>query len=144
MASRSYRFSLEQWNGPQLANRAPRILTTYRTAIDKQFKEEIAKPQFSWSGRLTQRRNGETVGSPRNIVDTGAFLRSQRASTKSSAAGTEITFTWGNAAVSYAGIILQGKGPTYPARDWIQKAVDAQPFQSFFAREWAKLERRGL
>lgn len=144
MASRRFEFSLEQWNGPQLANRVERALVNCRPFLDKQLKEDIQKPQFTWTGRVTIRSGGEEVGSPRNIVDTGAFLASQRATTKASNQGAELTFTWGNAAVNYAGVILEGNGPNYPARDWISKALENQPFERIFAREWTKLERRGL
>jgi hypothetical protein len=146
MATRRYQFSLQQWNGPQLANRIPTIMARFRAVIDKQFKEDIQDVQFDWTGKATRRRNGEIAGNPRNIVDTGAFLRSQRADTTSQGGRTEIIFTWGNEAVDYAGIILQGRrnDPSYPARDWIAVALKKKPFEQFFATEWRRLERRSL
>ena len=144
MASRRFEIDITAWNGPQLANRVERALINCRPVFDKQLKEEIQEPQFTWTGRLTKRKNGATVGSPRDIVDTGAFLRSQRAETRGSNKGNEIVFSWGNSQVNYAGYILDGTGPNYPGRDWIAKALEHQPFERVFAAEWAKLERRGL
>ncbi len=144
MATRNVRFDLTEWNGRQLGVRSAVILQRFLPIIDKQFKEDIQKPQFTWTGRITIRSTGEEVGSPRNIVDTGAFLASQRATTKSDATGSELVFTWGNAAVNYAGRILEGDGSNYPPRDWIAVALKNQPFRQFFAREWQRLERKGI
>ena len=144
MATRRFEVDITAWNGPQLANRVPTIMSRFRKVMDKQLKEDIQTPQFAWTGRLTKRRNGNTAGNPRDIVDTGAFLRSQRAETTSGGGKTEIKFSWGNSQVNYAGYILEGTGPNYPGRDWIAKALEHQPFERVFAAEWAKLERRGL
>ena len=146
MASRRFQIDITAWNGPQLANRVERALINCRPVFDKQLKEDIQTPQFAWTGKITQRRNGNTAGSPRDIVDTGAFLRSQRAQTRGSNKGNEIVFSWGNSQVNYAGYILTGNDgdPSYKARDWIAKALEHQPFERVFAAEWAKLERRGL
>jgi hypothetical protein len=44
--------------------------------VDAAFKLSIQSPQWDWP-RVTRRRNGTTVGSPRDIVDTGELLASQ-------------------------------------------------------------------
>ena len=125
-----------------LIRRVPKILTDYGSALDKQLKEEIKTERYSWPGE-TRRRNGSTAGSPRDIVDTGAFLRSQR---RQRINLTTIRFDWGGSGgVTYAGYIYQGiPGKNYPARDWIKPALDALPIGPFFAREWARLSRGGL
>lgn len=135
-------YTLKGWNAKQLRARVPLILNSYRKVLDEQFKQDIETPQYTWTGRETKRRNGTIVGSPRNIVDTGAFLRSQRASTNSSVNGTTITFSWGNDGVNYAGYILRGTTAAYPPRDWIRKALDNQPLEPFFKQEWRRLARR--
>ena len=119
--------------------RLPQILSLYGRVLDKQLKEEIKTVQFAWTpGVKTYRRNGTTVDSPRDIVDTGAFLRSQRRTRVNLAT---IRFTWGGSGgVTYAGYIYQGiQGKAYPARDWIKPALDAQPITPFFIREWQRL-----
>ena len=125
-----------------LIRRVPKILTDYGSALDKQLKEEIKTERYSWPGE-TRRRNGSTAGSPRDIVDTGAFLRSQR---RQRINLTTIRFDWGGSGgVTYAGYIYQGiPGKNYPARDWIKPALDALPIGPYFAREWARLSRGGL
>jgi hypothetical protein len=130
-------YKITGFRADQLKIRGPEILTRYAKALDDQFKAEIKDPQFNWP-RATRRRNGQTVTSPRNIVDSGAFLRSQ---TRTRVSATQIKFQWGGAyGVNYAGIILEGK-TGYPGRDWIKPGLDAVPLEQFFARAWARLAK---
>ena len=123
--------------------RLPAILTTYGKALDQQLKEEIKTVQFPWTDRKTYRRNGTIEGTPRDIVDTGAFLRSQR---RRRINVNTIQFTWGGSGgVTYAGYIYEGiRSRNYPARDWIKPALDALPIGLYFVREWTRLEKAGL
>jgi len=138
MAVIQSRLRLTSFRSEELIRRVPKILTDYGKALDQQLKEEIKTEQFSWPGE-TRRRNGSTVTSPRDIVDTGAFLRSQR---RRRINLTTIRFDWGGSGgVTYAGAIYQGiPGRNYPARDWIKPALDALPIGEFFAREWRRLQ----
>jgi len=126
-----------------LIRRLPAILTTYGAALDKQLKEEIKLVQFPWTSTRTYRRNGTIEGTPRDIVDTGAFLKSQR---RRRVNVTTIRFTWGGSGgVTYAGYIYEGiPSRNYPARDWIKPALDALPIDLFFRLEWRRLEKKGL
>lgn len=136
-------YNLKKWNAPQLMIRVAAVMTAYGKAMDQQLKEEIKLVQFPWP-RITYRRNGTIEGSPRDIVDTGAFLGSQRRTTLSA---TSIKFTWGGSGgVNYAGIILAGRPDTaaYPGRNWIELALNNLPMDRFFAAEWRKLEGRGI
>lgn len=134
-------YKLTGWNAPQLKLRVANIMTAYGKAMDQQLKEEIQLVQFPWPG-VTYRRNGTIEGSPRDIVDTGAFLRSQR---RERLDATTIKFTWGNSGVTYAGYILQGvPGKNYPPRDWIKPALDNLPLDRFFKAEWSRLAGRAL
>lgn len=138
MAVIQSRLRLTSFRSEELIRRVPKILTDYGKALDQQLKEEIKTERFSWPGE-TRRRNGSTVTSPRDIVDTGAFLRSQR---RRRINLTTIRFDWGGSGgVTYAGYIYQGiPGRNYPARDWIKPALDALPIGEFFAREWRRLQ----
>jgi len=138
MAVIQSRLRLTSFRSEELIRRVPKILTDYGKALDQQLKEEIKTEQFSWPGE-TRRRNGSTVTSPRDIVDTGAFLRSQR---RRRINLTTIRFDWGGSGgVTYAGYIYQGiPGRNYPARDWIKPALDALPIGEFFVREWRRLQ----
>jgi hypothetical protein len=160
MAIIQSRLRLSAFRSDELIKRAPQILKLYGRALDQQLKEEIRKPQFDWPGETRRYgallratnlrtrakiRNAQgglpyvTVGSPRNIVDTGNFLRSQKRKQVNQAT---IRFTWGDdRVVTYAGAIYQGiPGRNYPARDWIKPALDALPIGEFFAREWRRLQ----
>lgn len=135
----SYR--LTGWNANQLKLRVANVMTAYGKAMDQQLKEEIQLVQFPWP-TVTYRKNGTIEGSPRDIVDTGAFLRSQR---RERINATTITFSWGNDGVSYAGYILRGiPERNYPARDWIKPALNNLPLEAFFREQWRRLEGRSL
>jgi hypothetical protein len=115
--------------------------------LDQQLKTEIKTVQFSWP-RSTRRRNKTTVSSPRDIVDLGGFLRSQRRDRPSA---TELRFTWdakSDKGFPYAPLILTGyttsRGTVVPGRNWIKPALAAQPLDRFFAAEWRKLANNGL
>lgn len=140
-------FKLTGWNGNQLKLRVPQILTAYGTALDKQLKDEIQTAQFSWP-RTTKRRNGTDANSPRDIVDLGGFLRSQRRDRPSA---TQLRFTWNAKSKSgfpYAPLILTGyttsKGTLVPGRNWIKPALQNKPLEPFFAAQWRKLSGQGL
>jgi hypothetical protein len=141
MATVNATFTLTGWNGPQLMNRVATIMTSYGKAMDQQLKEEIKLVQFPWPG-ITYRRNGTIEGSPRDIVDTGRFLASQRRTRPNA---TTLQFTWGGSAgVDYAGIILKGRPDTaaYPGRNWIERALKKKPLDKFFAQEWNRQTTR--
>lgn len=140
-------YKLTGWNATQLKLRVPAILTKYGTVLDKQLKEEIQTAQFSWP-RQTKRRNGATVSSPRDIVDVGGFLRSQRRDRPSA---TQLRFTWdakSKSGFAYAPLILTGyttsKGTVVPGRNWIKPALEAEPLNRFFAAEWKRLAGQRL
>lgn len=134
-------YKLSGWNSNQLKLRVADIMTAYGTAMDQQLKEEIETAQYSWP-KATKRRNGSLAGTTRNIVDTGAFLRSQR---RDRPDATTLRFTWGNDGVSYAGYILTGvPGKNYPERDWITRALTSLPLDAFFRQKWQSLSGRGL
>ena len=140
--------SLKGWNAAQLKLRVPVILRRYGDVMDRQLKEEIQTVQFDWP-RQTRRRNGTVVGSPRNIVDLGGLLRSQRREYPSA---TQLVFTWdakSDKGFMYAGLILTGyvvgpRSTVVPPRNWIKPALDKHPLNSFFIAEWRKLSSGNL
>lgn len=147
MAEISARLELKGWNATQLKLRIPTIIRAYGDVLDAQLKEEIQTVQFSWPGQ-TRRRNGSVVGSPRDIVDTGNFLRSQR---RDYPDATTLRFTWNaksERGFMYAGIILTGyttsTGKAMPPRNWIKPALDKHPLNEFFIKEWRRLGQSRL
>lgn len=161
--------SLKGWNAAQLKLRVPVILRRYGDVMDRQLKEEIQTVQFDWPrqtrrygkllGATNLRKRAKIraeqgglpyrlVGSPRDIVDSGNFLRSQR---RNFDGRTTLTFTWdakSDDGYMYAGGILTGyttsRGTVVPARNWIKPALDKHPLNGFFIREWRKLSGSGL
>lgn len=136
-------FKLTGWNTNQLKLRVANILTEYGEVMDKRLKEQIQASQYTWPGE-TKRKNGQIVGSPRNIVDTGRFLASQRRERPSA---TTLLFTWNT---PYAATILTGyttkNGTLIPGtdRNWIKPALEAEPLDKFFARLWRQYAGKGL
>ncbi len=130
------------FRGDDLIRRVPAIVSAYGVALDLALKAEIKRVRYGWPGP-TLRQNGEIAGDPRDIVDTGAFLRSQR---RRRLNATTIRFEWGGSGgVTYAGYIFEGiKEKNYPARDWITPALEAEPIGEFFVKEWRRLAAAGL
>jgi hypothetical protein len=127
------RARVENWNPGIIRQKLSRILRDYRPVLADELRESIKTTQFSWP-RTTKRRNGEVAGLTRNIVDTGAFLASQR---DYQPEPLKLVWAWGGpSGVTYAGIILKGKGSAYPSRDWITKALQKQPLVPFIQARW--------
>lgn len=156
-------WKLTKWTGPELIRRVPKIVTLYGKVMDQQFKEEIKDEQFNWPnetkryGKLLRTTNlkkrakikaeqggkpYKTVFSPRDIVDSGDFLRSQNRETLSP---TELRFSW---TTPYANLIFNGytlnSGYVAPPRNWIKPALEKQPLDAFFREQWARLATNNL
>lgn len=124
---------VENWNPGVIRTKLAGIMREYRPELAEQLKTEIKASQFSWPG-TTRRKNGSTVGSPRNIVDTGAFLASQR---DFQVEPLKLVYAWGGPnGVTYAGKILKGEGAGKPARDWISPALQKKPLVPFIQARW--------
>ena len=64
-----------------LGKQANKALDAYAKALDPVLDKQFTESQWTWP-RLTRRRSGLTVGSPRNIVDSGELLNSKVGPTK--------------------------------------------------------------
>jgi hypothetical protein len=135
--------TLRGWNANPIRQRAARVLQLYRPILRDELKSQIQAVQYAWP-RQTRRRNGTTVTTPRDIVDTGAFLASQADFQPDPLI---LRYTWGGngGPVTYAGIILRGISgagrdgqPRYPARDWITPALRERPLRPFFVANWGR------
>lgn len=97
------------------------------------FQNLIEANVYDWPN-TTQRQNGSVVTSPRDIVDTGAFKRSQRLERPNPHI---FQFVWD---AQYAAYIYYGYralgGQTLPGRDWITPALD--DLRQSFEREVAR------
>lgn len=83
--------------------------------LSGRFQQAIRTPAYGWP-RNTLRQNGQMVGSPRDIVDTGTLLRQQQSPQIS---GTVATYRW---TAPYSPIVHEGarlrNGTLIPARPW--------------------------
>tara|TARA_B100001057_G_scaffold322397_1_gene322629 strand:+ start:414 stop:836 length:423 start_codon:yes stop_codon:yes gene_type:complete len=105
---------------PSLMKRAAGIaLYEVVPVLDRQFTVEIQTVQWQWP-RKTKRENGQTVSSPRDIVDTGDLMRSQQ---NQKIDNFTWRWTWD---VEYSKIVHNGavlkQGGNYPARPWTKTA----------------------
>jgi hypothetical protein len=100
--------------------------------LDDAFSEKLASTEYDWP-RTTVRRNGRTVTSPRDIIDTGELDSSQRLTRVSR---TEWLWDWSadHALIVHEGATLRN-GTDIPARRWTVRAVQAYKPLSKFAEE---------
>ena len=89
---------------------------------DADFDQQMASEKWQWNENTTRRKNGETVGSPRDIIDTGALLQSKERKTISSAV-TEFVWTDDAAEAVHDGMKTKS-GKSLPARPWTQPTLD--------------------
>ena len=106
---------------------------SYSQLIEAQFTKEITTKQFEWPNRTTRgsynrtAKGREEIGSPRDIVDSGAF----RQSMVRNRVGNGYRFSWN---VPYSAAILKGyktaSGTKMPARNFITPALRKLPMLS--------------
>jgi hypothetical protein len=102
--------------------------------LDTAFAEAIASKEYEWPGD-TRRANGQTVGSPRDIIDTGELDSSQQLLRSRG----EWLWLWTapHALIVHEGATLRNGGE-YPARRWTRVAVLAYKPHARFAQEVRK------
>lgn len=98
---------------------------------DDQFKDD--KWNYGW---VTERRNGETVGSPRNIYDLGKLYESGIDSYKFSISGNKAEASWhwdakNASGKEYAWYVHEGAGTNVTARPFTD---DISIPSSFFSK----------
>jgi hypothetical protein len=103
--------------------------------LDSAFSEKLASPEYQWPG-TTKRQNGQTVGSPRDIIDTGELDSSQRLS-RAGKGDWLWVWTAPHALIVHEGATLRNGGE-YPARRWTRRAVVAYNPVKKFAEEVRK------
>lgn len=137
---------ITRWRADRILAKGPRILNEYGPQIGFQLQQEISKEQFEYTddqGRpvITSRNNGQVVGSPRDIVDSGKLLNSQSAP---SVEGNTLRIAWGapySKAVLEGGYLVGTVRNSYIAkpRDWITPALREKPLLPFLVQRWQAL-----
>ncbi|WP_216915941.1 MULTISPECIES: hypothetical protein [unclassified Synechococcus] len=93
--------------------------------LNARFQAALAKPVYSWNPVTTIRSNGQEVGSPRNIIDTGLLRQSNTGPTIN---GLRAEFRW---TAPYAAAVHEGarlsNGTLLPARPWTGAVLGTEP-----------------
>lgn len=111
------------------------IAESFEATVDaytEQCKVELESDKWDWP-RMTHRQNGELVGSPRNVKDSGDLINSQQ----------EPEYLDDNTAViewtaEHAKKVLLGEvenGILKPGRNWIESALDEIDLGQVMAEE---------
>lgn len=120
--------------------------TRLNRAIDQAFREtaqayaeqcqvEIQAPRWDWPGE-TKRRNGQTAGTQRDIVDEGELLESlQPLEFREDNGRITAILIWDapHAAVAYTG--LKDRQEVYPAREWGKAALESLDVAAMFRKK---------
>lgn len=134
-----------RWNADKLLKRIPVILANYGNKVTPLLQESIKSKIYDWPVD-TRRKVGVYSGKfvpagRRDIVDTGALLRSQTAPKLTE---NSLTISW---TAPYSGEVLRGgylvgtlrSNYIAPDRDWITPVLRAEPPMQFFTAEWRKI-----
>lgn len=101
------------------------------TQLQKALYASLQASVWDWP-RTTVRQNGSTVDSPRNIVDTGALLASQKVSSGHKVTKSFLSITYGvpyASLVHYGGAVLpygnmNADTKILPARPWVTAVLE--------------------
>jgi hypothetical protein len=149
------------WRAPELVARVSQVLEDFGPYVAFQAEQEIAKDQYDWplfrtngTKIVTERNNGESVTSPRNILDTGFLMNSATAPQVSIGSGSaSLRIVW-TAPYAYevlkGGYVIGTRKGSYVAkeRDWIAKTYaqlrpgGERPFLPFLVQRWNQLAAR--
>jgi len=133
-----------KWDLKKLDARLNRVLEDLGTELDVEFKYQFEQEVYKWKGPdyVTERKNGERVTEPRNIVDTGRLRDSQKWLVRKA---RSLVFAWGGGFVDYAGAVFYGDGypgANGPGRDWITPVFKRFPVASAFATLWRGYDKQ--
>lgn len=109
-----------------------RAFTQTMKAFGHEIREAFSEEAWEWPN-VTRRRNGQLVGSPRNVIDTGALRNSQ---TEPVVKGDTAYIEWtaGHAVKVFTGVTDRSR-KTHPARNVPQMVGDRFNFAETFLKE---------
>jgi hypothetical protein len=96
--------------------------TWTRFDVNDYFRDQFLEEKWPYDGE-TERKNGETVSSPRDIFDLGELYRSGRDSFSISQGGIDITASWdwdakNSSGRGYAWYVHEGLSTNLSPRQW--------------------------
>lgn len=110
-------------NAKTLETKLAKAFETWsRFDVNDYFQDQFLEPKWNYPGE-TKRKNGEMVGSPRDIYDLGSLYKSGRDSFKIEQGGVDVTASWdwdakNSSGRGYAWYVHEGLSTNLEARQW--------------------------
>ena len=124
-ARRAVGVRVQEFEGNELRQLRGINQRTFERAMDwadQDFDQQLASEKWEWNSNQTRRKNGQIVGSPRDIVDTGDLLQSKQ---RRQISRSITEFVWED---DVAELVHDGgrtkNGGAYPARPWTEPTLD--------------------
>jgi len=127
-AKRAFGIEIKEYGGNELRQLRGINGRTFERAMDwadKDFDQQMASDKWplteAWPN-ITRRKNGEVVGSPRDIIDTGALLQSKR---REQIGNSVVEFIWEDDVAEgvHDGMVTK-RGKRLPARPWTEPTLE--------------------
>lgn len=93
---------------------------------------------YTWD-QQTRRANGDTVGSPRDVVDRGTLRDSQQPAQYAGPFAARIDWTAEYAAATYLGAVFKTRKDTRPPRNVPRDTLTRLPLHELFQKHLAAL-----
>lgn len=124
-ARRAVGIQVKEYEGNELRQLRGINQRTFQRAMDwadNDFDQQMASSKWDWNENQTRRKNGQLVGSPRDIIDTGDLLQSKE---RVQVNRSTVDFIWKD---DVAELVHDGgttkNGGAYPARPWTEPVLD--------------------
>jgi hypothetical protein len=124
-ARRAVGIQVKEYEGNELRRLRGINQRTFQRAMDwadNDFDQQMASEEWRWNQNQTRRKNGQLVGSPRDIIDTGDLLQSKE---RVQVNRSTVDFIWKD---DVAELVHDGgttkNGGAYPARPWTEPVLD--------------------
>lgn len=119
----------------ELDRRSDVALRAVAYAAARETTRQISSPQWGWP-RTTPRRNGETAGTTRDIVDTGELLASQSEPLSMGVGAYALRWDADYAAAVFLGAVFRKRSGSLPARNAPLAALRAINIEATFKKGW--------
>lgn len=115
---------IAEYGGNELRQLRGINVRTFERAMDwadADFDQQMASEKWDWPNK-TRRKNGQIVGSPRDIIDTGALLQSKR---REQVSNSVVEFIWDDEVAEgvHDGMVTKSN-KRLPARPWTEPTLD--------------------
>ena len=120
--------------------------TWSRFDVNDHFRNEFLEEKWPYDGE-TKRKNGDIVGSPRDIFDLGELYRSGRDSFSITQGGMDITASWNwdaknDSGRGYAWYVHEGLSTNLAPRQWTDAFQQQDLFNSSQVSKHLKMRMR--